>query len=163
MSNETVFRDKSIERISSPDQLNDYVKLSDPGIWFVIAAIMVILSGACLFGLLGHIDSTIPGVGIASEGKMICLVKQEYADRFSNDMKAKVDGYEYPISLKSNKPVTVWDTMDSYSLFVGDMQPGEWVYEFDVEGAFIDGAYDVSIITEQIRPLSFLFGNNEEK
>ena len=46
MANETVFRDKSIERISSPDQLNDYVKLSDPGIWFVLAAIVVILTGA---------------------------------------------------------------------------------------------------------------------
>ncbi len=67
--NETVFRDKAIERISSPDLLNDYVRLSDPGVWFVLAAITALLTGACIFGVFGHIDSTVPGVGIAKNGK----------------------------------------------------------------------------------------------
>ena len=62
MANETVFRDKSIERISSPEQLNDYVKLSDPGVWFVLAAITVLLIGACIFGVCGNVDSTVNGV-----------------------------------------------------------------------------------------------------
>ena len=163
MANETVFRDKSIERLSSPDQLNDYVKLSDPGIWFILAAIVVILTGACVFGIVGHIDSTVPGVGIVKEGKMVCLVKKEYGDRFGKDMKARIDGREYRASLRSDKPVTVWDTTDSYALYVGNMQTGEWVYEIDVDGEFTDGDYEVSLITDEISPLSFLFGRDEEK
>ena len=125
MANETVFRDKSIERLSSPDQLNDYVKLSDPGIWFILAAILIILTGACIFGAVGHIDSTVPGVGIVRDGRMVCLVKKEYGDRFKKGMKAKIDGGEYNVSLRSDKPVTVWDSTDSYALYVGNMQPGE--------------------------------------
>ena len=92
MENDTVFRDKSIERLSSPDQLNDYVKLSDPGIWFILAAIVVVLTGACIFGIFGHIDSKVPGVGIVKEGRMVCLVKKEYGDRFKPGMKAGIDG-----------------------------------------------------------------------
>ncbi len=155
--NETVFREKSIERISSPDQLNDYVRLSNPGVWFVLGAIMIILLGACIFGIFGHIDSSVPAVGISSDGKMVCLVKKEYGDRFTKDMKVKIDDAEYDVSLRDPKPVTVWDTTDSYALFIGDMQPGEWVYEIDVDGSFSDGSYEARLITEKISPLSFIF------
>lgn len=163
MANETVFRDKSIERISSPDQLNDYVRLSDPGIWLILAAVTVILAGVCIFGIFGHINSTVPGVGIVKSSKMICLVKKEYGERFTGDMKVKIDDGEYGVSLKSDKPVTVWDTLDDYSLYIGDMQPGEWVYELDVDGDFADGTYEAWLITEKISPVSFLFGSSNEK
>ena len=162
MAGETVFREKSIERISSPDQINDYIKLSDPGVWFVLAAIVVILAGACIFGTFGDIDSTVPCVGISRDGKMVCLVKKEYADRLNGDLKAKIDGEEYAATKASDKPATVWETTDSYSLYVGDLQPGEWVYELLVDGEFPDGAYEVSLITEEITPLSFLFGSDEK-
>ncbi len=157
MENETIFRDKSIERISSPDQLNDYVRLSNPGVWFILSAIMVILIGACIFGALGHIDSSVPAVGIAKGGKMVCLVKKEFGDRFTQDMKLKIDDREYNVSVRSPKPVTVWDTTDPYALFIGDMQPGEWVYEIDVDGSFTDGAYAADLVTEEVSPVTFLF------
>ena len=157
----TIFRDKSIDRLSSPDQLNDYIRLSNPGIWFILAAIMIILIGAVVFGTFGHIDSTVPGVGICDGGKMVCLVKKEYGDRFRDNMKVSVDDNEYSVSLRSDKPVTVWTTTDAYALTVGDMQPGEWVYELDVDGTFTDGAYAVNIITEEVSPLSFLFNTKK--
>ena len=163
MENETIFRDKSIERISSPDQLNDYIRLSNPGVWFILAAITVILAGACVFGIFGHIDSYVPAVGIAKNGKMVCLVKKEYGDRFTDDMEAKIDGERYEAGLRSDKPATVWETTDPYALYVGNMQPGEWVYELDIDGTFDDGTYNVDLVTEQISPLSFLFNSNEKQ
>ena len=163
MENETIFRDKSIERISSPDQLNDYIRLSNPGVWFILAAITVILAGACVFGIFGHIDSYVPAVGIAKNGKMVCLVKKEYGDRFTEDMKLKIDNEEYRASVRNPKPVTVWDSTDPYALFIGDMQPGEWIYEIDVEGSFTDGAYEANLITEEVSPLSFLFSGEKSE
>ena len=159
MENNTIFREKSIERISSPDKLNDYIRLSNPGVWFILAAVTVILAGACIFGIFGHIDSSVPAVGIAKNGRMVCLVKKEYGDRFNENMKLKIDKEEYSASVRSPKPVTVWDTTDPYALFIGNMQPGEWVYEIDVDGTFTDGAYEASLITEKVSPLSFLFSN----
>ena len=161
MANETVFRDKAIERIQSPDQLNDYVKLSDPGVWFILIGITVILLGACLFGAVGHIDSTVPAVGISENGNMVCLVKKEYSDRLGKDMQAKIDQKTYPATLASDKPLTVDAAADSYLLYVGDLVPGEWVYEVAVDGDFDDGTYEVQIVTESITPLKFLFGNEQ--
>lgn len=162
MADETVFREKSIERLSSPDRLNDYVKLADPGVWFILAAIVMILTGACIFGVFGHLDSTVPGVGIVSGGKMVCLVKKEYGSRFGDNMKAKIDGREYAASLRSDKPVTIGDSTDSYALYLGNMQPREWVYEIDVGGDFADGNYEADLVTDEISPLSFLFGSDDD-
>lgn len=158
MENETIFRDKSIERISSPEQLNDYVRLTNPGVWFVLAAIMIILIGACVFGTVGHIDSTVPGALISDGNTATCLVKREYGDRFTQDMYVKVAGAEYGVSLHDAKPVTISSDMDSYALFVGDMQIGEWIYEVDVDGEVPEGIYEAKLVTERISPLSFIFG-----
>ena len=33
-----IFRKKSLDRISSPEQLNDYIRVANPGIWMILAA-----------------------------------------------------------------------------------------------------------------------------
>lgn len=161
MGNETIFREKAVERMSSPDQLNDYVKLSDPGMWFLLAAIVVVLAGACIFGAVGHIDSTVPGVGICVDGKMTAWVKREYGDSLQQELKVKVGGNVYDARMTAAKPVEIPADADSYALYLGGMEPGQWVYEVTVDGVFDDGAYDAQVITEQISPLAFLFGANE--
>ncbi len=158
MANETVFRDKSIERISSPEQLNDYVRLTNPGVWFVVAAIMIILVGAFIFGITGHIDSSVPGTCISDGGSAVCLVKREYGDRFTDDMHVQVNGQEHSVFFKNTKPVAIDSTIDSYALFVGDLELAEWVYEIEVEGDIPEGVYEARLVTERISPLSFIFG-----
>ncbi|MCR5403935.1 MAG: hypothetical protein K6E91_09005 [Butyrivibrio sp.] len=158
MANETVFRDKSIERISSPEQLNDYVRLTDPGVWFVVAAIMIILVGTFIFGITGHIDSSVPGVCISDGSSAVCLVKKEFGDRLTDDMHVQVNSAEYSVLLKKSKPVSIDQTIDSYALFVGDMELSEWVYEIEVEGNIPEGVYEARLVTERISPLSFIFG-----
>ena len=37
---QTVFRQKTLERISSPEQLTDYLRVTNPGIWAVLAAVI---------------------------------------------------------------------------------------------------------------------------
>ncbi len=41
----SIFREKSMERVSSPEQLNDYIKVTNPGIWLTLAAVIVLLIG----------------------------------------------------------------------------------------------------------------------
>ena len=160
MENETIFRDKPMERVASVDQLNDYIKLSNPGLWFILAAIVIVLVGGCIFGIFGHVDSSVPCVALSDGKRTVCWVKKEYADRFSDEMVVKVDGAEYPVSLHDASPVSVDSGTDAYVLFLGDMQPGEWIYEIDAKGTLPDGSYEAQLVTERISPLSFLFGGS---
>lgn len=159
---DTVFRKKSIERISSVEQLDDYIRLSDPGVWFVLVAIMIMLVGACVFGIFGHIDSVVPAVGIAEDGRLVCLVKKEYGERLTDDMQLRINGSRYKAKLTDRQFVQASDVAESSMLQKEDMDPKEYVYELESYGTFKDGVYEVEIITERVSPVSFLFNTNEK-
>ena len=40
---EQIFRKKSLDRLSSPEQLNDYLHVTSPGIWIVLGAVIFLL------------------------------------------------------------------------------------------------------------------------
>lgn len=46
--NQQLFRKSSIERVSSPEQLNDYIKVTNSGVWLVLAAVIMLLVGTCI-------------------------------------------------------------------------------------------------------------------
>ena len=53
--NDKIFRKKSVDKMSSPEQLNDYIKVTSPGIWMVLAAIAIFLAGVCVWGIFGKL------------------------------------------------------------------------------------------------------------
>ncbi|MBQ0072550.1 MAG: hypothetical protein KBS81_11975 [Spirochaetales bacterium] len=44
-----LYRKESIEKISSPDELNDYLKVASPRVWLVLAALGTILIGGVVW------------------------------------------------------------------------------------------------------------------
>lgn len=59
-----VFRQKSIEKISSPEQMNDYIRVSNPSVWIILAAVIVLLAGVFVWGLFGRLDSAFQTGGV---------------------------------------------------------------------------------------------------
>lgn len=56
MQNSEIFRKKSIERVSTPEQLNDYIRVTTPSVWVVLAAMTVLLIGMLVWGVFGSVD-----------------------------------------------------------------------------------------------------------
>ena len=52
-----LFREKSVTKVSSPEQLNDYIRVSTPAAWLVLVAIALLLTGVVLWGFLGRLES----------------------------------------------------------------------------------------------------------
>ena len=40
-----LFRQKSLDRISSPEELHDYMRVTSPRLWMILGAILVLLAG----------------------------------------------------------------------------------------------------------------------
>ena len=69
MSN--LFRKKSLERISSPEQLNAYIRVSTPSVWMLLAAIVILLVDVCVWGVFGHLDTRLSVAAIAQDGTVM--------------------------------------------------------------------------------------------
>jgi hypothetical protein len=50
-----VFRKSTLERISSPEKLNEYIRVSRPSVWIILGAIAVILAAAVFWGVTAEI------------------------------------------------------------------------------------------------------------
>ena len=51
-----LYRKKSMEKISSPEELNDYIRVTTPSVWIVLAAIIVLLVGLLAWSVFGMVD-----------------------------------------------------------------------------------------------------------
>lgn len=62
-----IFRAKSLERLSTPEQLDDYIRVSSPTMWLLLIAIIVLLAGVCVWGIFGHLETTVDTAAQARE------------------------------------------------------------------------------------------------
>lgn len=60
----SLFREASMERLSSPEQLDELISVTSTKAWFALAAIGCILVSALVWGFLGSIPTKIEGHGI---------------------------------------------------------------------------------------------------
>ena len=50
-----IFREKSMERVSSPEALNDYIRVTTPSVWIVLAAAVLLLVGMLCWSVFGRV------------------------------------------------------------------------------------------------------------
>ena len=50
-----IFREKSMARVSSPEALNDYIRVTTPSVWIVLIALVVLLAGMLAWSVLGRV------------------------------------------------------------------------------------------------------------
>ena len=153
-----IFRKKSIERVSSPEQLNDYIRVSNPSVWMLLAAIIVLLAGVCVWGALGRLETKISAAALAEDGSIVCYVKEAEAEKIQSGMPVRIGGNEYTVKSVAASPVAVGQgEFGEYLLYVGGLQVGEWVYEVVLDGSLADGVYAAEIVVDSVSPLSFVF------
>jgi hypothetical protein len=51
-----IFRDKSLERVSSPEALNDYIRVTTPSVWIVLIALVCLLAGMLAWSIFGTVE-----------------------------------------------------------------------------------------------------------
>ena len=56
----TAFRRNLQERVSSPDQLTDYLRVTNPGIWVLLSSVILLLAGVFAWASIGTLETVIP-------------------------------------------------------------------------------------------------------
>ncbi|MBR5364923.1 MAG: hypothetical protein IK132_01630 [Clostridia bacterium] len=138
MEQQTVYRKKSLERIQSPEQLNDYLRVTNPSVWVILAAVALILAGALIWGSFAYIDSFVTGTAEVKDGVMTVT--------FEDEALAK--------NVKAGMNVTVGDTVSAIAS-VGRASDGSLFAQ--AQTALADGSYQVKVSYRQTQVLDLLF------
>ncbi len=162
---DSIFRKKSLDRISSPEQLNDYIKVSNTSIWLIIIALFIIAISFSVWAISGNITTEISGNGVFT-GKdsdivdsVICYIDANQASKISEGMQVRiydklksqnafVTGKVYRISKEAVKQE---DIMQSYS--------SEYIAD-----SILDAEYGVGVLITLNKSLddNYVWANNEK-
>lgn len=137
--NETIFRKKSLERVNSPEALDDYIQVTNPGVWMVLVCMILLLTGACAWGVMGRMESTISTTVLVESGNAACTIPMERVTSIAVGMAVHIGDAEGTVS-----SITANPEADTY-----------WV---KIDAPLADGIYAAEIVTESIRPFSLVFG-----
>lgn len=155
--NDKIFRKKSIDRMSSPEQLNDYIKVTSPGIWMVLAAIVLLLVGVCVWGVFGTLETKLSVAAVSQDGQTVLYVKEDNVASVRENMSVYIGGETYKVTSVGTQPVTVTEEISEYARHTGELSIGEWVYVVQIDGNMPDGVYKAQVVVDSVSPLYFVF------
>ena len=152
-----LFREKSLEAVESPESLNDYLRVTSPGVWLILAAVIVLLVGAILWGIFGHIRTTAKVAVSVSEGKTVCYVPYDKADGVMAQGVITLDGKEYPLDTEAECELLMIEKDTPLRVLkAGDLKIGEAVILVPADTDLQDGVYAGVAVTEDLQPISLL-------
>lgn len=140
MSNETksVPEQKQSGTISSPEQLTKCLKMTSPGIWLILSAVILLIAALAVWSTLGEIETYAHGMASVENGTAKIMITDNSKKDVSAGMPVRIGSGEYSI-------LTVETDDDGRSV----------AYAFVSEGS---GKYEAVIVTDTVRPIEFLFG-----
>ena len=154
--NQQLFRKKSVDKVSSPEQLNEYIRVANPGVWMVLASIVILLCGVVVWGVIGHLDTTLSTAIVSDAGESVFYLKEADSEKVSVGMTVRVGENEYTVSEISNEPIRMDGVISEYAMHASGLSDGEWAYCLKIDGTLSDGVQKAEIVIESISPISFI-------
>lgn len=129
-----IFRKKTMDRISSPEELTDYLKVTNPGIWLVLTAVICFLIGLFVWSFVGTLETRSAATVVVKDHTAMVILTD------SNNLEEGM-----PLQVSSESAAIASVETDDYGRAVGK-----------AEIALPDGTYEGTVVTDQTRPIEFL-------
>lgn len=130
----TIFRQQALDRISSPEQFNDYLHVTNPGVWVFLSIVILLLAAFISWAALGTLETTAAARAAVSDGTARITVLEN--TEIAPGMTIRMGNAEFRISEV---------TRDEMGLTVAFAPVN-----------LANGNYDAVIVVETLSPISFL-------
>ena len=128
-----IFREKTLKRISSPDELSEYLHVTSPGVWLVLLAVILLLAGTAVWSAVGSLETTVQVQVSVEDGRGSFAAANASLEP---GMTLRVGSYETKVESVET---------DAYGRSAGEARV-----------SLQDGMYDGEVVTETVHPISFL-------
>src|SRR5438132_850755 len=126
-----MFRKEALEKLSSPEQLDQLLKVTSPRGWLTLLGLGILVGAIVVWGILGSVPSTIHGHGILLHGDAVQLINAPQAGRVSRVVVRAGD------DIRSDQLIAVV-TSDNQNVEIRSANAGR-VLELRVgEGSFVE-------------------------
>ena len=161
-----IFRDTALRKMSSADDLDHYLKITNPSAWVLIATVAVLLVAGLIWGLTASLPLQQSVTGVIKDGQVVCFLPLGNNTLATADSKATAAGHEAHIASIDESPYSqreVAETLGS-DYTVASLNLAQWSYKVVIElpnqlSSWEEGDdVPVQITTREVAPLAYLFG-----
>ena len=160
-----LFRKKSLERISSPEELHDYMRVTTPRLWMLLTAIILLLAGFIEYASIANLENTMKikvmvdnidpieddngePVKMATTSIFFATLPISYKDTVETNMKVRIGKEEGKVDMLAIVNSDESDGQQGLSLIIS----------MDNSSLTLpDGEYDAELVLEATTPISFLW------
>lgn len=154
-----IFRKQSIDRVAAPEQLDDYIKIANPSVWIILAAIVVLLAPVLIWSIYGVLPTTFEINTYVQDGSAVAYVDSETAAMLRAGLSVQVGNHSGTLEEVAELPIS---SMELAALYANDylatsLTAGEWNYSIRVRIPEIpDGLYSMRIVMDTTKPIAFI-------
>ena len=123
----SLFRKKSEEYIDSPEKLDYYLHVTTPGVWALLAAVIVLLIGALAWSFMGRLDTHVTVAVVSEDGKCAAYVTEDAINAVVQNKTAAIDGQKITLEPSSLEPIVITDSTNVYIRLAGGLNVGDIV------------------------------------
>ena len=164
-----LFKKSSMERITSPEKLNDFIKVSNPSSWMILGAALAIVLGLLIWGIFGQLSESVTFNGHLKDGQLYCYATGGLEKQLQPGMEATIVPQGSTEGAMTGRILTVADQPLSFDEASRDITSDYMLSALGITGWNIavtietdaplyDGVvYTVSVVTETYRPIQMVF------
>lgn len=153
--NSNIFRKKSLDKISSPEDLDRYIKTTTPSLWLLLISVILFLVGIIVWATLSTVSIESESTCNVSNGVVTCYITENRVESLKKDTYIEINNNKYPIT-KFNGPIEAEEYSYTAELHNSGIEKGTWYYEINSNCDLKDGKYDGRVVFEEINPISFV-------
>ena len=113
------------------------MRVTNPSVWMVLIAVIVLLAGLIVFAIVGRIETTVPAEFTVRNGIAVATVRSDREPEVSEGMTLRLGGTETTIDS------VLWNADQTAALSAQISLP--------------DGTYSGTVVLETISPIRFLW------
>lgn len=153
------FRKESLDRAKSPEQLDDYIRVSNPGVWMVLGAVVLLLVAGIIWACCGRLVDTLPTVLVVQDGHATCYVAEDEVDQVAAGDAVSANGTQGTVTSIDRTPLSpdaLAAQLDEYAAH--KVNATAWMYPVEVDIDLADGVYDAHASTSEFAPIDLVLG-----
>ena len=158
----SIFNKKATEKLRSPDDLDKYVRVTNPSVWVLLAACAALLAALLAWGIFGTVATSVSSTGVCGFGNTMCLLSAEDTARVHVGDAANVGGESMKVSSISATPASREEIKKRLKsdYLAASLMKEDWAYIVTFEGDSSElptgVPLSVNITVERIAPIELI-------
>ena len=166
----SIFTGKASEKLRSPDDLEKYVRVTNPSVWVVLIACIALVAGFLAWGVFGTVTTNVQATAAVVEveddkPQALCFLSSDEMTKVKVGDAANVGGQGLTVSSVNGVPLSGEEAREllQSDYLVSALMKGDWAYVVFFEGDISDLSQDVplsaNISVESMAPIKLILKN----